>query len=119
MTAVRSGYHRPGLVGDERVLPPTPRQLDVIGAYVRTGSEKAAAAALGISIQTVKNDLSSLYRRLGVTKAMEALTALGWVEVPGDPPKRCGWTGYCSRLFGHRGQHGGFRAILPERMVRS
>jgi len=92
---------------------PTPGQLVAFRAYVETGSQKAAADRCGIRVQTVKNHMLGLYRRLGVGGAMEAAGALGWVRVPGGDPRSCGWVGYCSRPFGHRGHHGGMRAIDP------
>ena len=62
---------------------PTPQQLRVMAAYVRTGSQKAAAHECNLSIQTVKNHCTALYARLGVGNVLEALTKLGWVAVPG------------------------------------
>ena len=61
---------------------PTLRQLQVMEAYVRTGSQKAAAHECNLSIQTVKNHLTALYARLDVSNVLEALTKLGWVEIP-------------------------------------
>ncbi|HEY5276950.1 MAG TPA: hypothetical protein VIK38_10555 [Coriobacteriia bacterium] len=91
---------------------PTLRQLQVMEAYVRTGSQKAAAHECGISIQTVKNHMTGLYARVDAGGAMGALTKLGWVVLPGSGPAPCGWVAYCSRARGHRGQHGGFRAFI-------
>jgi DNA-binding CsgD family transcriptional regulator len=58
--------------------PPTDRQLRVLFASKRLRSQKAAARELGISYQTVKNHLQSLYRRLGVDCIDGALAALGY-----------------------------------------
>jgi DNA-binding CsgD family transcriptional regulator len=91
---------------------PTPRQLRVMEAYVRTGSQKAVAHECGISIQTVKNHMAGLYARLDAACMMEALTKLGWVALPGAGPTPCGWVAYCSRPRGHRGHHGGMRAFI-------
>ncbi len=93
-------------------IVPTPQQLRVISAYVRTGSQKAAARERGIALQTVKAHMQGLYARLGVGGAMEALTKLGWVALPGSGPSSCGWVAYCSRPRGHRGHHGGMRAFV-------
>ena len=94
--------------------PPTPGQLRVLAAYVRTGSQKAAAHECEISLQTVKNHLSALYARLDVGGGMEAVSRLGWVRIPGEePPQECRWTGYCSRPLGHLGHHGAMRALVP------
>ena len=65
-------------------LGPTPGQLVAFRAYVETGSQKAAAHQCGIRVQTVKNHMLNLYRRLGVGGAMEAAMALGWITLPGD-----------------------------------
>ena len=90
----------------------TPAQLNAFRAYVQTGSQKEAAHVLGIAVPTLKNNLCALYARLGVTGAMEAAAALGWVSLPGEEPAPCNWSGYCSRPRGHRGRHGGFRALV-------
>jgi DNA-binding CsgD family transcriptional regulator len=91
---------------------PTTAQLRVMAAYVRTGSQKAAAHECGIRVQTVRNHMAGLYVRLGVGGAMEALTKLGWVALPGASPAPCGWVAYCSRPRGHGGHHGGMRAFV-------
>jgi len=64
---------------------PTPQQLRVMSAYVRTGSQKAAAHECNLSLQTVKNHMTALYLRLGAGNVLEALTKLGWVRVPAGP----------------------------------
>lgn len=92
---------------------PTATQLKIMEVYLRTGSQKMVAEELGISPQTVKNHLGSLYTRLGTDNAIGALNILGWVRVPvthGMPP--CGWIAYCGRHEGHSGQHGGFRPFI-------
>jgi DNA-binding CsgD family transcriptional regulator len=98
------------------MITPTPAQLQVMAAYVRTGSQKATAHECGIALQTVKCHMSNLYARLDASGAMEALTKLGWVALPGSGPAVCGWIGYCSRPAGHAGSagghHGGFRAFV-------
>ena len=65
---------------------PTPQQLRVMAAYVRTGSQKAAAHECNLSLQTVKNHMTALYLRLGAGNVLEALTRLGWVRVPAEVP---------------------------------
>lgn len=94
-------------------LTPTTTQLRVLESYARLGSQKAVAHEMGIALQTVKNHMGTLYARLDVGGAVEALSALGWISGPdmsGRPP--CGWVAYCGRPEGHRGQHGGFRALF-------
>ena len=91
---------------------PTSRQLQIMEAYVRTGSQKAAAHECGISLQTAKNHMTGLYARLDAGGAIDALTKLGWVALPGSGPLPCGWVAYCSRPRGHRGNHGGMRAFV-------
>lgn len=43
----------------------TGRQVEVVFAYIQTGSEKAAAHALGIAPGTVKNHLANGRSRVG------------------------------------------------------
>lgn len=45
----------------------TPRQLDILTELVRGSSQKAIAARLGVSPETVKTHLSRLYRELGLS----------------------------------------------------
>lgn len=64
------------------------RQEAFLRECFRSGTQKEAAAALGISIQHLKNTLRDLYDRLGVDSAVEAayvlwLAAL-WEEDVGE-----------------------------------
>ena len=97
-------------------LSPTPMQIRVIRAYTRLGSQKAVAHELGITLQTVKSHLGALYVRLDVGSSIGALNRLGWIAIPGAGPTPCGWVGYCSRVRGHRGHHGGMRAFVRDGM---
>lgn len=75
---------------------------------------KAVGRELGISEQTVKNHVASAFAKLDADNIVGALRALGWVRIPGGPVVeyiRCTFTGQCGRREGHRGQHGGFRAV--------
>lgn len=64
---------------------PTRRQVEVLRAYIRTGSVAAAAYELGISETTVRQHLSRLYRRTGCVNAAQAAYWLGsGVLVSGD-----------------------------------
>lgn len=58
---------------------PSPRELEVLLARMREGSNKAAAHVLGISLQTVKNHLSTTYALLGVEGIGQAAWVL-WVR---------------------------------------
>ena len=59
-----------------------PRELDVLRLVATGAKQEAVAHELGITVQTVKNHLTSAYRRLGVTSAIEAFGTLGWLRVP-------------------------------------
>lgn len=96
---------------DPRRLPPTPTQLRVFEAYVRTGSQKEAAHVCGMSYQTAKNHMTALYARIGASGAIDALRKLTWIVLPSDDPPLCGWVGACSRAHLHSGGHGEFRAL--------
>jgi len=66
----------------------TARERQVLEETLRHGgSIKEAALELGIAHQTAKNLLTSAYRRLGVSTAIDAARALGMLEVP-DPHAR-------------------------------
>jgi DNA-binding NarL/FixJ family response regulator len=51
---------------------PTRRQLEVLRAYIRSGSVAAAAHELGIGETTARQHLSGLYRRTGCVNAAQA-----------------------------------------------
>jgi DNA-binding NarL/FixJ family response regulator len=51
---------------------PTDVELYALRAYLKTGSARAAAAALGLAEQTVKNHLASIRSKLGVRKTIQA-----------------------------------------------
>jgi DNA-binding CsgD family transcriptional regulator len=91
----------------------TPTQIRVVEEYVRTGSMKEAAAALGISVQTVKNHLSTVYRRLETQGILQTLDVLGWISGPGSPPRRrrCGHMAVCTLDELHPGDHGRYRDV--------
>ena len=61
---------------------PTARELQVLAACMRLGSQKAAAHELGIAEQTVKNTTGHLYRKLHVSCAAQAAEVLGWLALP-------------------------------------
>lgn len=57
----------------------SPREQDVLLAYVRIGDQANAAKLIGMSTQTFKNHLISIYRKLGVDSALEACYVL-WLR---------------------------------------
>lgn len=77
---------------------------------------KEIAHELGISENTVRNQLNFVYRRLKVSSLVSALYVLGWIVIPDDGPRQCVFIGRCGRHQGHRGHHGGFRAVDHEGM---
>jgi DNA-binding NarL/FixJ family response regulator len=63
----------------------TPRELGVIGAIVDGASNKDIAAGFGLSEQTVKNHLSNIFDKLGVSNRLElALYAVHHRLMPGE-----------------------------------
>lgn len=70
---VAGGWHKADL---------TPRQFEAMVRYGEYGTQKAAARAMGISVQTHKNLVSEAYRKLDVTTAIEAFLILGWLKLP-------------------------------------
>ena len=77
---MRDGYLRGALS-----LPATPRQVDVLAAYVAArGSIRAAAAMLGISPSTAKRHLADLRAKSGLTteQLIYVGRAAGWLVVP-------------------------------------
>ncbi len=54
----------------------TEAEIRVLRAYVDHDRHTDAAEALGISTQTLKNHLGSIYKKLGVTKAHTAIYKL-------------------------------------------
>jgi DNA-binding CsgD family transcriptional regulator len=57
------------------MMPPTNREIEVLLASARLG-EQEAAKQLGISQQTVKNTLTTLYRKLGARGVGHAILIL-------------------------------------------
>lgn len=71
------GYHR-----SMHSANPTAMQLACLIESVNRTTDRAAAEALGISIQTIKNHMSELYARIGAQSRAHAV-ALLW-PVIGD-----------------------------------
>jgi len=57
----------------EGTLNPTLWQLELLITVVRTGSNRAAAEALGVPLQNVKNNLTRMYRRIGASNRDHAV----------------------------------------------
>lgn len=62
----------------------TPRQHEVLAAVVETGSYKQAGHLLGLSEQTVKNQLWEARRRTGHLSTVQLAYALGSGELDSD-----------------------------------
>ena len=70
--------------GEETLMPLSPREMEVLAYIVQGASNKVIAATLGISQQTVKNHMTSIFRKLGVSDRTEAaIVALrrGWIRL--------------------------------------
>lgn len=81
---------------------PTLREIEVLIAIVDHAGNDQAAAALGITVQTVKNHLSSVMQRLGASTRTHAVVLMwpvlkdAWPEPPkvwraGGPDRRAGY----------------------------
>jgi DNA-binding CsgD family transcriptional regulator len=68
---------------DGRILGLSPRELGIVGRLVVGDRVPAIAAALFISQSTVRNHLSSVFRKLGVNSQQELISLL---RVEGPPP---------------------------------
>lgn len=69
---------------NSRFLPLTARQMDIVRLIAQGSSNERVAEALGISEQTVKNHLSAIFRKLGVSDRTQAVIyALrhGWMRL--------------------------------------
>lgn len=56
--------------------PLTPREREIVEAMMTAAPNKAIAARLGITEQSVRNRLTALYRKLGVKSRLELVVAL-------------------------------------------
>jgi DNA-binding NarL/FixJ family response regulator len=62
--------------------PLSRREFEVLAVYARVAGIKGVSATLQIRACTVKNHMSSAYRKLGVDNVIEAFAELGWLRVP-------------------------------------
>ena len=70
--------------GEETLMPLSPREMEVLAYIVQGASNKVIAVTLGISQQTVKNHMTSIFLKLGVSDRTEAaIVALrrGWIRL--------------------------------------
>jgi DNA-binding CsgD family transcriptional regulator len=72
------------LRGDIRGQELSQREWEVLRAVAQLGGQREAALELGIAEGTVKNHLTRIYRKLGVTTQAEALAAVGWLRLPDE-----------------------------------
>ena len=69
--------------------PLTPREVEVLDCVAQGNSTKEIARILGISDQTVKNQITSILRKLAVNDRTQAvISALrhGWIRLAADQP---------------------------------
>src|SRR5690606_13869142 len=82
---MRSGSRR--TVESEDLTPLSPREVEILGLVAQGLSNKEIAGMLGISDQTVKNNITSILRKLNVNDRTQAVIyALrhGWIDLVGE-----------------------------------
>ncbi|MCC6315502.1 MAG: response regulator transcription factor [Thermomicrobiales bacterium] len=82
---------RNGGPGWRGAAPLSRRETQILHLVARGQSNKEIAAGLGISDQTVKNNITSLLRKLGVqdrTQAVIYALRQGWIDAAEDEPAR-------------------------------
>lgn len=73
-----------GEMGDETLVPLSPREMEILQHITRGMANKTIAHKLGISHQTVKNHMTSILRKLDVEdRTQAAIYAIrhGWVRL--------------------------------------
>lgn len=58
----------------------TIREREILLILADGRTMKDAAASMGISVQTIKNHCSAIYRELGATGLVNAYHRLGWLK---------------------------------------
>ncbi len=66
----------------------SPRELEVLRECADGAPVKEVAARMHIGYSTVKNHLSTAYRKLGVTSLIGAYRVKGWIVMDGEDPLR-------------------------------
>jgi DNA-binding NarL/FixJ family response regulator len=78
---------RRGAVEDEDYSPLSPREIEILGYVAQGLSNKEIAGILTISDQTVKNNITSILRKLHVNDRTQAVIyALrhGWIDIASE-----------------------------------
>jgi DNA-binding CsgD family transcriptional regulator len=61
----------------------SPAEIESLAALAQADHSRDAARIRGVSEQTIKNELTSAYRKLGVRSRTSAFRSLGWLQPPG------------------------------------
>lgn len=68
-------------INKRRLRTLTHREIEVFRATVYYGTDRAAAAVLGISPETVKNVLTNIRRKLNITNTIEVAEVLWYYNL--------------------------------------
>lgn len=60
----------------------SPREMQALRLTAEGLTNKEVAARMGNTVQTTKNQLSEVRRKMGVQSTFEAFTRLGWLSLP-------------------------------------
>lgn len=60
----------------------TPAELRALEALARYEDAHEASVAIGLSVQTLRNETQSAYRKLKVRNKTSAFRTLGWLRPP-------------------------------------